>query len=76
MGPVLSSAVADAESRGLPVSLIGWDGLVRGLFVFDEAWRPGAFDVIHWLTQAGAGRRRAHGRSRRARRGHRPASSA
>ena len=31
------SAVAEAESRGLAVSLVGWDGLVRGLFVFDEA---------------------------------------
>ena len=34
-------------------ALVGWDGQARGLFVFDEMWRPAAFDVIHWLTRAG-----------------------
>jgi len=53
VGPGLSSAVEDAESGGLPVSLVGWDGLARGLFVFDEVWRPAALEVIHWLTRAG-----------------------
>jgi heavy metal translocating P-type ATPase len=53
VGPRLSAANGDAESRGLPVSLIGWEGVARGLFVFDEVWRPGAVDVIQWLTRAG-----------------------
>jgi len=52
LGPVLSSAVRDSESRGLPVTLVGWDGQARGLFVFDEQWRPAAPAVIRWLTQA------------------------
>ena len=53
LGPGISAAVADAESRGLPVTLVGWDGQARGLFVFDETWRHAAFDVIRWLKGAG-----------------------
>ncbi|MFI5456293.1 MAG: heavy metal translocating P-type ATPase [Isosphaerales bacterium] len=52
LGHGLSSAHRDAESRGLPVTLVGWDGQARGLFVLDEEWRPAARAVIHWLTQA------------------------
>jgi cation transport ATPase len=52
LGPVLSSAVRDSESRGLPLTLVGWDNQVRGLFVFDEKWRPASVAVIRWLTQA------------------------
>jgi P-type E1-E2 ATPase len=52
-GPGLSPVLRDAESRGLPVTLVGWDGQARGLFVFEERWRPAAQSVIHWLTQAG-----------------------
>ncbi len=74
IGPVLSSAVAGAESQGLAVSLVAWHGLARGLFVFDEVWRPAAFDVIQWLTRASAGCRRAHWRSRRPRQGYRAAT--
>jgi hypothetical protein len=40
VGPVLLSAVADAESQGLAVSLVGWNGMARGLFVFDERGNP------------------------------------
>ena len=53
LGPGLASALRDAESRGLPVTLVGWDGQVRGLFVFDEEWRPAASAVIRWLTRGG-----------------------
>ena len=42
IGPLLAAAVEDAESRGLPLTLIGWDGRARGVFVFEEAWRPGS----------------------------------
>jgi len=51
--PDLASELRDAESRGLPVTLVGWDREVRGLFVFDEEWRPASSAVIHWLIQAG-----------------------
>ena len=42
IGPLLAAAVADAEARGLPVSVVGWGKRARGLFVFDEEWRPAA----------------------------------
>jgi cation transport ATPase len=46
-------AVTDAESQGLPYSLVGWDGRARGLFVFEEQWRPGAQAVIRTLAAEG-----------------------
>jgi heavy metal translocating P-type ATPase len=49
----LEVAVEDAESRGVPMALVGWDGRVRGLFVFDEQWRPDATAVIGWLVGVG-----------------------
>ena len=49
----LAAAIEDAESRGLPLALVGWDGRARGLFVFDERWRPDAPAVIRWLGEAG-----------------------
>jgi heavy metal translocating P-type ATPase len=52
-GPGMAAAVGDAESRGLAVSLIGWDGRARGWFVFEEQWRPDARAVIRWLAAAG-----------------------
>jgi len=52
-GSGVGSVLRDAESRGLPVTLVGWDSEVRGLFVFDEEWRPAASAVIHWLIRAG-----------------------
>jgi cation transport ATPase len=33
LGPGLCATVADAQSRGLPVTLVGWGGKARGLFV-------------------------------------------
>ncbi len=53
VGPRLAAAVADAEARGVPVALTGWEGLARGLFVFDERWRPDAPAVIRWMGGAG-----------------------
>jgi len=50
LGAKLQAAVEDAESRGLPLCMVGWDDQVRGLFVFEEEWRPGARAVTRWLT--------------------------
>ena len=40
----------DAESRGLPLTLIGWGNRARGLFVFEEEWRPAAEAVLSYLA--------------------------
>jgi heavy metal translocating P-type ATPase len=53
LGPVIAAAVADAESRVLSSSLVGWEGRARGLFLFEEQWRPGALAVMRWLAAAG-----------------------
>jgi len=53
LGARLRRAIEDAESRGLPLCMVGWDEQVRGLFVFDEEWRPAAHAVTRWLTGAG-----------------------
>ncbi len=52
LGARLRGAVEDAESRGLPLCMVGWDEQVRGLFVFEEEWRPAAHAVTRWLTAA------------------------
>ena len=57
----VSRRLESAQSRGLPVTLVGWEGRAHGLFVFEEDWRAGSVSVIRWL--AGAARRgRAHWR--------------
>ncbi len=50
LGARLQKAVEDAESTGLPLCMVGWDDQVRGLFVFDEEWRPAARAVTRWLS--------------------------
>jgi len=52
LGARLQSAVDDAEARGMPICALGWDQQARGLFVFDEEWRPGAQAVMRWLNAA------------------------
>jgi heavy metal translocating P-type ATPase len=52
LGPRLQSAVDDAEASGMPVCIVGWDQQARGLFVFEEQWRPAARAVTRWLTAA------------------------
>jgi heavy metal translocating P-type ATPase len=47
----LEGPLENAESRGLPVTLIGWAGRIRGLFVFEERSRPLAPGVIDWLKR-------------------------
>ena len=46
----LVPAIVDAEAQGLPLALIGWDARVRGLFVFEENWRPSALVVLKFLA--------------------------
>ena len=53
IGPVLTRARDGAQNRGLSLTMVGWDGRVRGLFVFAERWRPGIKQVIGWLRDAG-----------------------
>ncbi|MGO9598500.1 MAG: heavy metal translocating P-type ATPase, partial [Isosphaeraceae bacterium] len=53
LGPVLARARDGAQNRGLSLTMVGWDGRVRGLFVFAERWRPGIKRVIGWLRGAG-----------------------
>jgi heavy metal translocating P-type ATPase len=53
LGPVLTRARDGAENRGLSLTMVGWNGSVRGLFVFAEQWRPGIKQVIGWLRGAG-----------------------
>ncbi|WP_165220882.1 heavy metal translocating P-type ATPase [Aquisphaera insulae] len=53
LGPVLSDRLAAADRRGLPVTFVGWDGQVRGLFVFSEEWRQDARTVLASLGRAG-----------------------
>ena len=65
LGPVLDPALEQARDRGLSMALVGWDGEARGLFVFDEQWRPGFDRVIAWLKRARPGRGRPDRRSRR-----------
>ncbi len=50
IGPRIGNAVEDAESQGLPICMVGWEGEIRGLFLFEEEWRPAAVAVTRWLT--------------------------
>ena len=43
--------LAEAEAHGLPLTLIGWGERARAIFLFDEAWRPGAAEVLHALKK-------------------------
>jgi heavy metal translocating P-type ATPase len=52
LGDKVKKTVEDAESRGLPLCMVGWDEEVRGIFVFEEEWRPAAHAVTRWLTAA------------------------
>ncbi|MBL8850439.1 MAG: heavy metal translocating P-type ATPase [Planctomycetaceae bacterium] len=49
----LTPLIDDALSDGDPLSLIAWDGVVRGVFVFREQIRAEAADAIAELQRAG-----------------------
>jgi heavy metal translocating P-type ATPase len=51
MDPLLEQAMDDAETQGLSIAAVGWAGSVRGLFVFEEVWRPGALAVLRSLSR-------------------------
>jgi heavy metal translocating P-type ATPase len=53
LGPLLRSSLDAALARGLSVALVGWECEARGLFVFEEEWRPGHHVVIAWLERDG-----------------------
>jgi P-type Cu+ transporter len=50
IGPLLATEIQDAELRGLSLAVIGWGSRTRGLFVFEEEWRPGAAAVLRQLV--------------------------
>ena len=50
----LDRVIDEALTDGDPLTLVGWDGLVRGVFVFREELRPEAaiaVDALHGLGQ-------------------------
>ncbi len=49
----LAPEIHAAMLGGSPISLIGWDGRVRGLFIFEEELRSHAHETIHHLENAG-----------------------
>ncbi len=53
IAPAIEATVRAAESRGLPLSLVGWGTQVRGVFVFEEHWRDRAAEVLMWLAREG-----------------------
>jgi heavy metal translocating P-type ATPase len=52
-GPKLASALARTRQAGQSLAVAGWDGEVRGLFVFAERWRPDIEPVLGWLRESG-----------------------
>ena len=52
LGPRLREAL-EARQQGLSMAMVGWNGQVRGLYVFEEQWRPGFDRTIAWLQDAG-----------------------
>ncbi|QEH36836.1 Copper-exporting P-type ATPase A [Aquisphaera giovannonii] len=53
IGTRLAGMLEDATGRGLPVTLVGWGGGVRGVFVFEEEWREGFDRTLDALRHAG-----------------------
>jgi cation transport ATPase len=53
LGPGFGRAVRAALDRGQSISLVGWDGRVRGMFEFDEQLRPSVVPAIDSVRAAG-----------------------
>jgi P-type Cu+ transporter len=53
LGPELQDAAEHARKAGLSLAMVGWNEETRGLFVFNEQWRPGLSGVIAWLRVTG-----------------------
>jgi heavy metal translocating P-type ATPase len=49
----MSRAVADADDAGQSLTCVGWDGMVRGIFVFREELRPEVSATIAELRAYG-----------------------
>lgn len=53
LSPRLTAAQIAAEVAGKPLALVGWEGAVQGLFVFDEQLRGEAGPALEALRAAG-----------------------
>ncbi len=53
MDAALASAVRAANDNDAPLTFIGWDGTIRGAFLFDEKLRPNARQVVTTLACQG-----------------------
>lgn len=49
----LRAAAHQAQQEGWPITLIGWGGRVRGLFVFEEQLREDVHAVLGWCRKRG-----------------------
>jgi P-type E1-E2 ATPase len=53
IAPAIATELENAQSRGLPMTLIGWGSRARGIFLFDEEWRPGSLELLRTLAREG-----------------------
>jgi heavy metal translocating P-type ATPase len=53
----LRDAAETAMNDGAGVSLVGWSGRVRGVFVFSERLRPDAMEAVAWFRRRGVAQR-------------------
>jgi cation transport ATPase len=51
--PQLKVHLTSARRIGRPVTCIGWDGQVHGVFSFREQLRPAVKETVRWLQDAG-----------------------
>jgi heavy metal translocating P-type ATPase len=51
--PELSARAEQSAAEGFSQLAVGWDGTVRGLFLFREQVRTGAEQVLDWLSERG-----------------------
>lgn len=49
----LAQQVAGRQADAAPMTGVGWDGLVRGVFVFDEQLRDDAAQCLRWCRAEG-----------------------
>lgn len=47
-GPVIAALEMRAHASGTSLTFLGWDGLIRGVWIFTEELRPGAQDLFDW----------------------------
>jgi len=52
IGPWIRSRLEAHQAAGGSATLVGWDGAARGLFLFEERWRPGVREVMERLLRS------------------------